>query len=71
MEREKITTIAVMKPPRNPSVINGADAGIENAVNKAVRIVIPSKTPVFSAVPSMDIFVDSSARSKPSHHGLS
>ena len=71
VEREKITIIAVMKPPRNPRPINGTDAGIENAVNRAVRIVIPSKIPVFSAVPSMDIVVDSSARSKPSHQGLS
>ncbi len=60
-----------MKPPRNPSIINGADEGIEKAVKSAVRTVITSKMPVFSAVPSMDIVVDSSARSKPSHHGLS
>ena len=71
VERLKITIIAVINPPRNPSVIKGADSGIENAVNRAVNTVIPSKIPVFSAVPSMDIVVDSSAISKPSHHGLS
>ena len=61
----------VMTPPRSPIPIKSVDSGIENAVNRAVNTVIPSKIPVFSAVPSMDIVVDSSAISKPSHHGLS
>ena len=61
----------VMVTPRNPSPIKSVDSGIENAVNRAVNTVIPSKIPVFSAVPSIDILVDSSAISKPSHHGLS
>ena len=71
VERLRITKNPVMKPPRYPSPIKSVDSGIENAVNRAVNTVIPSKIPVFSAVPSMDIVVDSSAISKPSHHGLS
>ena len=66
-----MTIIAVINPPRKPTIINGTEPGIEEAVKRAVRTVIPSKIPVFSAAPSMDIVVDSSARSKPSHQGLS
>ena len=59
IEPEKITIIATMKPPRAPTRIRGKESGIENAVASAVVAVIRSRIPVFSAVPSMVIRLDS------------
>jgi len=71
VERENTMKMNVMMPPRYPSTIKSVDSGIEKAVKRAVNTVIPSRIPVFSAVPSIDMVVDSSAMSKPSHQGLS
>ena len=51
-------TIAIIKPPRAPKKINGADSGIENAVARAVVAVMMSRRPVFSATPSIVIMFD-------------
>ena len=59
MEPENITIIATMKLPSIPMKIRGAASGIENAVAKAVAVVIRRSSPVFSDTPSMVIILDS------------
>ena len=66
MEPENITIKATIKLPSRPTRISGAEFGIENAVAKAVEVVIKSSNPVFSATPSMVIML----LSYPSHHAV-
>ena len=67
VEPEKITIKARMNPPIAPIMMRGALSGIEKAVIIAVVAVIRSRSPVFSATPSIVIMLDS----YPSHHGAS